>query len=75
VKGLLERLKGPVTAPEQTQVLRAIEVLERTGTPKARGVLAALSRGAPDALLTREAKASLDRLNRRKAASSRPARR
>jgi RNA polymerase sigma factor (sigma-70 family) len=47
------------------QDLRAVEVLEHIGTPEARGVLEALAKGAPEARLTREAKAALDRLERR----------
>ena len=59
---LLEKLQGPVTSPERLQVLRAIEVLEHIRTPKAREVLEKLARGAPEARLTQEAKASLERL-------------
>ena len=44
--------------------LRALEALERIGTPEARGHLRVLSRGAPAARLTEEAKASLERLSR-----------
>jgi hypothetical protein len=42
--------------------LRAIEVLERIGTPEAKGLLEELAHGASEARLTREAKASLRRL-------------
>jgi hypothetical protein len=48
--------------------LRAVEVLERIGTPEAGLVLEKLARGAPEARLTREAKATLERLARRPAA-------
>ena len=47
--------------------LRAVEVLERIGTPEARQVLAKLADGAPEARLTQEAKASLQRLAKRSA--------
>jgi hypothetical protein len=50
------------TVPERLQALRAVEVLERIGTPEARKVLETLATGAPAARLTREAKASLGRL-------------
>jgi hypothetical protein len=40
-------------------------VLEAIGTPAARKLLQALASSAPAARLTREAQASLDRLNRR----------
>jgi WD40 repeat protein len=53
---------------EELHVLRAVEVLEHTGTPSARQVLEALATGVPEARLTREAQASLERLARRHAA-------
>jgi WD40 repeat protein len=64
---LLEKLGGPVTAPGALRELRAVEVLEHIGTPAAREVLESLARGAPGARLTREARASLERLARRPA--------
>jgi hypothetical protein len=42
--------------------------LEQAGTPDARRLLEDLGRGAPEARLTREAKAALLRLERRPAA-------
>jgi WD40 repeat protein len=53
---------GLVPSAERLRELRGIEVLERIGTPKARQALEALARGAPEARLTREARASLRRL-------------
>ena len=47
---------------ETVRAWRAVEVLERAGTPEARSVLAALAEGAPAARLTREARAGLKRL-------------
>jgi hypothetical protein len=44
------------------RLLRAVEALEHVGTPEARQLLEALSRGAREARLTREAQASLRRL-------------
>jgi hypothetical protein len=44
---------------------RALEVLERIGTTEAQELLKHLSEGAPAARLTREARASLDRLARK----------
>jgi hypothetical protein len=44
---------------------RAVEALELIGTPAARRLLANLAKGAPEALLTREARVSLDRLRKR----------
>jgi WD40 repeat protein len=68
VEGLLANLEGPVTAPEKRRRLRALEVLEQVGTPEARRLLQELSRGAPNARETKEAKASLERLTKRQAA-------
>jgi hypothetical protein len=59
---LLEKLKGGVTTPEARQMLRAVEVLERAATPKARKELERLASGISDATLTREARAALSRL-------------
>jgi WD40 repeat protein len=55
-----------VRSPEVLQRLRAIQVLERAGSPEAHRILEALATGAPAARETREAKASLDRLARRR---------
>jgi RNA polymerase sigma factor (sigma-70 family) len=59
---LLEGATGPITVPEKARGVRAIEVLERVGTPEAAKVLRELAGGAPSARLTREAKAALTRL-------------
>lgn len=59
---LLEKLTAFVDRPEEVRSLRAVELLERIGTAEARGVLEALAKGTPDARLTREAQAALDRL-------------
>jgi hypothetical protein len=67
VERLLEKLDRPVSDPEFFRELRAVEVLEHLGTPEARRVLEALAKGLPDARLTREAKASLERLAKRPA--------
>ncbi|MBI1917060.1 MAG: WD40 repeat domain-containing protein, partial [Planctomycetes bacterium] len=62
---LIERATG--WTPERLQAWRALEVLEAIDTPEARTVLQALARGAAEARLTREARASLDRLVRQAA--------
>jgi WD40 repeat protein len=62
IEQLLERLGGPVQAPEELRALRAVQALEQAGTPEARRLLQTLAEGAAGARLTREAKAALDRL-------------
>jgi hypothetical protein len=62
---LLETLEGPVSSAEQLRPLRAVEVLEHIGNAEARQVLEQLARGAPEARLTQEARASLQRLSKR----------
>ena len=57
---LLEKLSTP--SGRIVQQLRAIQVLEYAGTPEAKKVLATLARGTEEARLTREARASLQRL-------------
>jgi hypothetical protein len=62
LEALLQRLEGPVTSTETLRRLRAVEALEHIGSPEARQVLQTLTEGAPQALLTRQAKAALKRL-------------
>jgi hypothetical protein len=64
---LLRKWEEPTPSGERLQTLRALEVVEHAGTKEARQVLEGLAAGAEGAGLTREAKASLDRLNRRAA--------
>jgi RNA polymerase sigma factor (sigma-70 family) len=62
---LLRALAAPISAAGRLRQLRALEVLERLGTPEAVKVLQALAGGARDAWLTREATGSVERLRRR----------
>jgi hypothetical protein len=55
-------------SPQRLRSLRAVEVLEHLGVPEAQALLRLLARGAPEARLTQEAKASLTRLATRPAA-------
>lgn len=64
VQELLRKLEGKPENPERRRVLRTIEVLERLGTPQARAFLASLENEATEAETAREAKSSLERLNR-----------
>jgi WD40 repeat protein len=61
---LLERDKELDRGPERLRQLRAVEVLERIGSPEAKALLQKLAKGAPRAFLTREARESLERLRR-----------
>jgi HEAT repeat protein len=54
--------KSRTLSPETLLVVRAVEVLENIGTPEARELLKSLADGVPEAVLTQEAKASLERL-------------
>jgi hypothetical protein len=64
------RLEALLAAPQEVpparalRTLRAIQVLERIGIPAAQELLRMLANGVPDARLTQEAKASLERLTR-----------
>jgi hypothetical protein len=62
VERLLEKLEGPIRAAGLMRELRSLEVLEHTDPTSARQVLEALAKGAPEAHLTEEAKASLARI-------------
>jgi WD40 repeat protein len=59
---LLAELKAQGPTPEDRRGLRAVIVLEYLGSPAARQFLQTLAGGAPEALLTREARAALRRL-------------
>jgi RNA polymerase sigma factor (sigma-70 family) len=62
---LLDNIGRLETRPEPLRALRAVEVLEHLGGTEARHLLGELAKGAAEARLTQEAKASLKRLARR----------
>ena len=62
VERLLRMLHERALTGERLRAVRALEVLEHIGTPEVRQILEPLAQGAPGALLTREAAASLKRL-------------
>jgi WD40 repeat protein len=55
----------PIPTGETLRTLRAIQALEYIGTSEAQQVLRTLAKGAPEARLTQEAKAALERLARK----------
>jgi WD40 repeat protein len=62
LEALLSKLDAPVTRPEILRGLRAVEVLERIGTKEAMQILETIAGGAPDALVTRDARSAVQRL-------------
>jgi hypothetical protein len=58
---LLDRLADPAS-PTALRALRGMEVREHLDTRPARALLKALASGMPEARLTQEAKAALERL-------------
>ena len=65
IGALLDQLE-PDHSPGQLRLLRAVEAVEQIRIPIARQLLASWTTGIPTARLTREAKASLQRLDLRK---------
>jgi RNA polymerase sigma factor (sigma-70 family) len=65
-QGLLRELENGVIPPRELRALRAVEALEWIATPEARARLLELTKGAPDARLTRAAAAACKRLQGRK---------
>jgi RNA polymerase sigma factor (sigma-70 family) len=75
VRRRIERLledPEPASRPALLRGLRAAEVLEQVGTPQATEVLRIVAAGAAAARLTKEAKASLDRLTEHHQAQALP---
>jgi RNA polymerase sigma factor (sigma-70 family) len=63
-KLVLANIPAAVPPPERLRELRAVEVLEQAETAPARKLLERLAEGAPQARLTRDARAALERLNK-----------
>jgi WD40 repeat protein len=62
LESILDKVVPPLDAPELLRALRAIESLERIGTPEAVELLRALAGGAPGVRLTEAARAALSRV-------------
>jgi WD40 repeat protein len=62
LQDLRKRVSGLILKAERLQAYRAVEVLERIGTPQARELLQVLAQGAPGALVTAQARGALGRL-------------
>jgi RNA polymerase sigma factor (sigma-70 family) len=62
---ILREMGKAVTPPGELRSLRAAEVLEWIATTEARALLRKLSKGTPEARLTRDAAAACERLERR----------
>ncbi|HYT88235.1 MAG TPA: hypothetical protein VEL76_05915 [Gemmataceae bacterium] len=65
IEKLLSTIAATLPTPEQLQLIRGVEVLERIGTPEARRHLQELAQGAEGARLTDEAREALQRMNRK----------
>jgi hypothetical protein len=64
IERVLAGLDGFEHSPERLRELRAVEVIEAVGGAEAKRVLSELAKGDADARLTRDARASLERLGR-----------
>ena len=58
IEGVLENFSGT----QQLRTIRVVQVLDQIGTAGARDILRRMSAGVPEAMLTREATAALERL-------------
>jgi hypothetical protein len=65
LREIVEQLAGSAGSPDGRAALRAVEALELVGDVQARDLLKELAAGLPEAALTREASAALERLTRR----------
>ncbi len=67
VAELLAKIKEGAVSGDQLREARAMEVLEGLGTPEAKKLLEELAKGASGATLTQQAKAALERVEKRAA--------
>jgi WD40 repeat protein len=66
LESIVSKVDESIPSPMVLQTIRAIEVLERVGSPEARQILRRLAAGAPHASVTLEAAQSLQRLESRR---------
>ena len=59
---IISKAEAEGASPDELRAARAVEVLERVGTPAARELLTKLATGDPGAVLTREAAAAAKRM-------------
>lgn len=64
VERILRPVDSPVLSGERLRITRAVECLERMGTPEARQFLSALAKGATGAFVTEQARAAVARFPR-----------
>jgi predicted NACHT family NTPase len=64
-EGLLEKLQSPALVRERVRVRRADEVLELMASAEARQLLHSLAQGEPESGLTQDARAALQRIEKR----------
>jgi hypothetical protein len=65
VRRRVEQLLNGLEAGPMLRLIRALEVLENIATPESQEILETIAKGAAEARLTQEAKASLQRLQKR----------
>jgi hypothetical protein len=73
VQDLLDQMTNLPASPEETVAERVVNLLERTNTSEGRDLLELLAAGAPDAWLTRTAKAALERAAKSRTVDGPPA--
>lgn len=64
IERLLQKLERRKSSPDRVRARRAILTLESIGSDEAKKILAKLSAGTPEAWMTQEATATLDRLTK-----------
>jgi hypothetical protein len=70
LEGLVQKIQRRQLPADTVRALRAVEVLEAIATPEAGQLLDSLAKGVPEARLTKEAKAALERVTKAATSSS-----